>query len=675
MKGLTHSFRALAQRATSAFLPFRNAFSVLVSGFLSGSSQNWKAKAGKVYDNSVVAAAIEYLSGGIDAGPRLVVERPIRGTKGREWLEVDDHFLPSVVESGVVMTASQLYAGVVISLVTSGNAYWLKIRNNSGVLIGFAYLAHYRVTPMGDKDFGDRQAGAFPITYYQIDDREIDPTEIVHFRWGMDPDRPGCGKSPIDASLREVCTDNEASTLTQTLLERGGVLGQVLSPSSPPAESRRVATPSPGQMNETAAIIRMSMTGDSATTLIPIPFDLKVQNVGFKPSELALDKQRQMSLERILSPLGIDPMVLGLPSQSKTFSNFEEANEAAVRRALLRILSIVGKELTSQCLLIDFEKRVQRFSSNRVSWDLSEVPALQVDLDLLNQRIRENFKADLITRAEGREELGYTWDTEDDRYHSEIMREGKPSPEDDDKEANKGDRSLKRRARRLAVIYNARVGQSAVLLGLKGESKRSLKVPDQDAFESMIFRLRKEMLSLTEIFKSGEIDALTWADRFNAILLEGHSEAALKGRELAKQKGLKVDLVDILRGQAATDAEANNISRFLDALLGQDPRYWDDAAQAWDLAAIHRRQSLYLAPMRGTANQAFLEESADDVEIHWIDTGSPNECDECREYAAMSPFKKDELPTVPGSRDTPCDAGCECYLRVGEIEGFKRVDF
>jgi hypothetical protein len=200
-------------------------------------------------------------------------------------------------------------------------------------------------------------------------------------------------------------------------------------------------------------------------------------------------------------------------------------------------------------------------------------------------------------------------------------------------------------------------------------------VPDDADFQRMLSRRRKEFAAITRKLADGDIDPIEWANLFEASILEGHTHAAHMGRMLALQEVVEAELVDLLRGQAAADAEHFYVQGFFQALLDKDPRYWDEEAEKWNQLAIRQRQDFYLGKMRGTANQAFIEESGDDSEITWHLGGTEDHCTECPEYAGMSPFLKDELPTWPGDNDTPCRFNCLCYISIDKVDGFKSVRF
>ena len=56
---------------------------------------------------------------------------------------------------------------------------------------------------------------------------------------------------------------------------------------------------------------------------------IEVTTPGFTPEQLVLDKVRSIPVSRIGAALGFDPMVIGLSSEQKTYSNLGEALEAA----------------------------------------------------------------------------------------------------------------------------------------------------------------------------------------------------------------------------------------------------------------------------------------------------------------------------------------------------------
>ena len=58
----------------------------------------------------------------------------------------------------------------------------------------------------------------------------IPPENLVHFRFGQDPHNQRSGLSPLKSALREIYTDQEASTWSAALLKNGAVPGLMVAP-------------------------------------------------------------------------------------------------------------------------------------------------------------------------------------------------------------------------------------------------------------------------------------------------------------------------------------------------------------------------------------------------------------------------------------------------------------
>lgn len=200
-------------------------------------------------------------------------------------------------------------------------------------------------------------------------------------------------------------------------------------------------------------------------------------------------------------------------------------------------------------------------------------------------------------------------------------------------------------------------------------------VPGDPEFAQMVKARRRELHRVTALLANGEVTPVQWAEQMQAILLEGHTRANYFGRMLAAQEVLESELVDVLAAQAAMDSEDYYLRGFLDAILGKDPRYWDEEAQNWMTGAIQGRQDLYLGFMRGTANNALLRETPFDVLFDWkLGLVETVHCGDCPDLAAGNPWRADELPTTPGMNQTQCLFHCACWIeREDGVIGFRPV--
>lgn len=67
----------------------------------------------------------------------------------------------------------------------------------------------------------------------------------------------------------------------------------------------------------------------------------------------------------------------------------------------------------------------------------------------------------------------------------------------------------------------------------------------------------------------------------------------------------------------------------------------------------HARMDLYVESLNGFRNNAELEHSPENVEVHWI-LGIADHCEDCLALEGMNPWTKASLPCVPGDGSTRC---------------------
>jgi len=140
--------------------------------------------------------------------------------------------------------------------------------------------------------------------------------------------------------------------------------------------------------------VRQRFSGERrGSPLIPeIPVDVK--QVGFSPEQLVLDKVRAVPAARICSALGLDPIVIGLPSENKTFSNYSEARESAYEMTVVPL----------QRLIVGTLNHVYRaeLEPGRLVFDLSKVRVLQGDVDRRLSVLSDLVKSGVLTPEEVR---------------------------------------------------------------------------------------------------------------------------------------------------------------------------------------------------------------------------------------------------------------------------------
>jgi HK97 family phage portal protein len=292
-----------------------------------------------------------------------------------------------------------LWYGTLADWMLTGNAYWLKVRSGAGRVIelwwvpstmiepkwpddGSAYLSHYDYTP-----------NAKPI--------RVETADVVHFRYGLDPQNTRKGLSPLASLFREVFTDDEAANYTASMLRNVGVPPVVISPEldkdgNGPKMDQAGADEVKGRFQDLS-------TGDERGKAIVMRGATKITTLGFKPSDMDTKSSRRIPEERISAIFGTPAVVVGLGAglDRSTFANFSEAREAAYESNVIPSQRLLAGELRTQ-LLPDFGDRAKL----RIDFDLSEVRVLQTDQNALHQRAREDLKAGLLSRNQALEVIG-----------------------------------------------------------------------------------------------------------------------------------------------------------------------------------------------------------------------------------------------------------------------------
>lgn len=362
------------------------------SMFLTRTRYDYAREVGDGRTSSLMQACVLWIC-------RTFPEAPIRvctvNAKGEDQ-PVDNHPLKLLMD-----TPNPYYPGELLWYATladrtfTGNAYWLKVRSSQGRVVelwwvpsgmmeprwpddGSAFVSHYEYTP-----------GTVPLP--------IDPRDVVHFRYGLDPHNMRKGLSPLASLLREIFTDDEAANYTASMLRNVGVPPLVISPGAD-------AHPTRDEMQETKQGIIDRTTGDRRGE--PMVFDgpTEVKVLGFNPQQMDVKALRRIPEERVSAVLGIPAAVVGLGTgleNTKVGATMAEMREQAYESNIIPTQRLMTAELRTQ-LLTEFGD----VRSLKLEFDLSKVRVLQVDQDALHSRAREDLNAGLITLSRAQEMIG-----------------------------------------------------------------------------------------------------------------------------------------------------------------------------------------------------------------------------------------------------------------------------
>jgi len=374
---------------------------------LPGSLKDWTGVAGDLMLNSIVSIAIDYYIRAFTSAVPMVYRPDGTG----EYVEVKDHPLLKLLANPQYQLApTRFWSNLIIDYKIYGNCYFRKIRKgNNGPVIGLQYLPSQSMKPIGDG------TNALVKWQYVVDGIPYDCKleDIVQIAYGRDPLDYRIGRSPLMSCLREICVDNTASSAAFGLMSNSGLPSIIVAPDT----KDDVVDVSDDDLRTLKKRLEDSFTQDNAGSIAILSGPFKMEKVSFSPSDMALDVIRHTPEERISSALGLNCMVLNLSAglENSTYSNLQEAENAAWNQGVIPMLNVIAEAIT-QALLPEFPEANQE--GDYFDFDINKVLALQENMDSVTKRSVDLYTAGIIDRAEAKRMLGYEPTPDDEQLYS-----------------------------------------------------------------------------------------------------------------------------------------------------------------------------------------------------------------------------------------------------------------
>lgn len=176
---------------------------------------------------SVVMAPLLWMMRTFPEAP-LTIDRKIDS----EWEMQEDHPMAILLRRpNEYCSGDLLMQATVLSLGLDGDAYWIKVTDRQLRVKELWWVPNDTITPVWPSD------GSTYVSHYEYkpgsgDKTILAPNEVVHLRWGIDPQNTRCGLSPLASVLREIGADEEAARFSASLLGNMGVPGLVVAPAA-----------------------------------------------------------------------------------------------------------------------------------------------------------------------------------------------------------------------------------------------------------------------------------------------------------------------------------------------------------------------------------------------------------------------------------------------------------
>lgn len=310
-----------------------------------------------------------------------------------------------------------------------GNAYWLIAMDRSGKIAEIWWAPKGTMEPMALERQDDSPAAQTRMTsHYRYSPGNgrtydvaplgyvvpgtVEGLAVLHFRDGIDPDNPLKGYSALKAVLREIYTDDEASTYTASLLRNMGVPGIIVSPTD---AGGALPPPGPEDVKETKRAFHQATTGTRRGEPIIMTGPTRLDTFGYDPSQMDLASLRRIPEERVCGSLGVQPAACGLGAvlEQAKFANMQQAREASWEEGILPTQRDVAETITMKLMPLYEKGRADQFE---VAYDVTSVRALQEDLDKIAQRAVTLLNGGVATLKEVRGMLNLESEDNQDFY-------------------------------------------------------------------------------------------------------------------------------------------------------------------------------------------------------------------------------------------------------------------
>lgn len=379
----------LGARLKAVAMRFSGSGRAAWSVFVGRSRIDYVREVGDVLGSSIVAATLGWIARNFPEAPLRVRVRDKEGEL-QSTTDVGVLRMLALIESpNPFWTGPLLWMATLLDYWAHGNALWVKIRGGpGGAITELWWLPWGTVTPKGtDTEY---------LTHYIYKpdgNREIriEPKDVIHFRFGIDPADIRQGRSPLSSVLREIFTDHEAAAFTAALLRNMGVPGMIISPD----EDNATIDP------DGAAAIKKKATqsfgGDNRGEPMVLSGKVKVTTLSFSPQQMDLSALRRIPEERVTGVTGVPAIVAGMGAglARSTFANFAEAREAGWEENLIPTGRLLSAQVRLQ-LLPEFVFDAAPFVAD---FDTTDVRPLQEDQNKVWERAGNAVSKGAITLA------------------------------------------------------------------------------------------------------------------------------------------------------------------------------------------------------------------------------------------------------------------------------------
>lgn len=304
------------------------------------------------------------------------------------------------------MGQAQFWGQVWFFLCVSGNAYIKKLRSEMGNITGYVAYSDAHVVPMLNKDGW--------VYAYRYKDGVSEDTwqgkDVIHLRNPLytDPLKLYMGMSAIDVCWDKVQTYIELQNTIYSLAASNGVVSGIL---TAPNEVPQTQVASLKQQLQK----RRDARGRERTEPLVLGSGMTYVPMGLDATKMQATETLRELEAAICAAFRIHPAVIGSSAglAISTYNNMQSAYAEYTTLTRVPLWNAIEEQLESG-LAADYP-------GIQLGFDLTQVQALQPDVDSVIYPVIAQYNANLVTQNETRVKMGYDPVENGDRYAYEIV--------------------------------------------------------------------------------------------------------------------------------------------------------------------------------------------------------------------------------------------------------------
>lgn len=456
----------------------------------------------------------------------------------------------------------------------------------------------------------------------------IQKEEMIHIKT-TNPYNPWRGMSLLQSIIKHIDIDNEARDFTKSLLENKAAPGGFL---------KIMGNMTKEQMRRALESFKQRFSGDNRGTLGVIDGDVEFINTSMNLQELNFSHITQLTESRILSALGVNPVLIGVTAgqQGSTFNNVAEAKLSFYQQTIIPLQSLVADAFSN-------DQDLNAANDIEFFFDTSKVGALEPLRIKSTESSREGWKEGYVTLNEARTAAGLPpiEGEEGDQFKAPVKNIAPQTDDTDELEEELAEQPEKKQSaeKRLQLEtewaedvrktahkgYRATVAWATLVFGdMYADLENAMKFSRKDTQHDQMVKFEAEIEKMQH----------KWASRIAAD--ENIPLAQITRDILQKQEAGGVNLSFRFTNEEITQAVKQYSFKFAERLA----KTGSDKARKLFLEAREARLGL------GELKQALLEEFKGQVSKQWATTVARTETIRAANEGTLSAYKMRDVQTI-----------------------------